>query len=845
MRQMWRISRLPPLQKGQDRSGKVRQLRWRSHGQLSGMPQVPSRRAPATTAAPAPSAAPKTQPAPVKQPAAGTKSATKSFADATASKKPAAPAQTPRPAPAQKNSTAEKIITEVLMAIQTSTSTEQILAKVLAIIPKTAFFNARSLRTTRNELEVFADSHDLDVILVNETFLRADDPDPKIRGFTLYRTDRTNGAGGGTAIFVRRTLPHYPNALPALQSLEATAVTIETANGPLTLISCYHRPQDRLRENDITNILDTGASVIAAGDFNSKHLTWGSRETNRNGRILFDLADATDFLIEAPPEPTYYDSRADILDIALIKNVPFQIRLHVSLALNSDHMPVLMHIGDEANDANTNITIRTTNWPRFAEILETDFGPITRIESVEDLESAAGPLEDKIGSLKKKAPGSDNISNTALKLLPPKVVVALAAIFNASLRLCHFPSRWKNATVIFIPKPGKNSKLPQSYRPISLLSSIGKVHEKVILTRLVKVTDENSTIPDEQFGFRPKHSTVDQLINVTEFIAKGFGQNQSTGAIFLDVAKAFDTVWHDGLVYKLHAAGVPMAMVRLLNSFLNRRVFHAKILSTQREIQAGVPQGSVLSPTLYAIFTADIPKPDNTKIALYADDTAILVRSWSPEIISRDFQGAVENLESWFRTWRIDVNPEKSSAILFTKRHFRPVGEVAMFNRVIPWTTVVKYLGVKFDNHLTFIPQIEHAKTRALIVRGQLNSLVCRRSKLSIKNKITIYRQIVRPAMTYGFVVWGNVSNTQLHKLQVVQNKFLRAAFNAPWFGRNSQLHREADLPLIKDFLLDVAEKFFENAAQHPNPLVRDAVDYDEHLPLRHKRPKCLLLRQD
>jgi hypothetical protein len=130
------------------------------------------------------------------------------------------------------------------------------------------------------------------------------------------------------------------------------------------------------------------------------------------------------------------------------------------------------------------------------------------------------------------------------------------------------------------------------------------------------VTDENSTIPDEQFGFRPKHSTVDQLINVTEFIAKGFGQNQSTVAIFLDVAKAFNTLWHDGLVYKLHAAGVPIAMVRLLNSFLNRRVFHAKIgqvLSTQREIQAGVPQGSVLSPTLYAIFTADIPKPDNTK----------------------------------------------------------------------------------------------------------------------------------------------------------------------------------------------------------------------------------------
>jgi hypothetical protein len=107
-----------------------------------------------------------------------------------------------------------------------------------------------------HKLEVFADSQDLDVILVNETFLHA------TRGFILYRSDRTDGAGGATAIYVRRTLPHYPNALPALQNLEATAVTIETANGPLTLISCYHKPQDRLRENDITNILDTGAGSV-------------------------------------------------------------------------------------------------------------------------------------------------------------------------------------------------------------------------------------------------------------------------------------------------------------------------------------------------------------------------------------------------------------------------------------------------------------------------------------------------------------------------------------------------------------------------------------------------------
>jgi retron-type reverse transcriptase len=884
-----------------------------------------------------------------------------------------------------------------------------------------AFHNARGLRNSRNELEIFADDHELDALLVSETNLNAGIADPKIRGYELYRSDRPHGPGGGTAIYVRRTLPHYQIALPVLQNLEATAVRIETVNGPLTIISCYHPPQILLRENDITEILDTGASVIAAGDFNCKHQVWGSRRANRNGRILLELADNTDMLIEAPPEPTYYDARdfhADILDIALVKNVPFQLRLHASQALDSDHVPVLMHIGDEANDI-TNTPVQNINWPRFTEFLNLEYGPVPRIRNVDDLERAAGTLERKIttamthstrirveprhknknnvpqwiadliraknlarrlahrtgdavdrreanrlgnevkyalidhrndqwerklesltaednsiwrmakalrsnkkplppihgtrglvfsneekaeafadslelqcrpniedadvdhieriehqvediqsrqietsttptspaevrkiiGFLKvKKAPGPDNIPNKALKLLPDRVV-ALTTIINASLRLCHFPSRWKKANVIFIPKPGKDPKFPQNHRPISLLSSIGKVLEKVILTRLVRVTNEKQILPDEQFGFRPQHSTSDQILHVTEFIAKSNGQRHSTGAIFRDVAKAFDTVWHGGLVYKLHVAGVPLAMVKLINSFLQNRNFHAKIgnvFSTERDIEAGVPQGSVLSPTLYAIFTADIPKPDQTKIALYADDTAILTRSWSPVKITERLQRAVVSLETWFRLWRIDVNPDKSSAILFTRRRFhRPVGEIEMFEQLIPWKNEVRYLGISFDNHLRFNNQVEYAKTRGQMVRGQLNSLVNRRSKMSIKNKITIYRTMNRPSMMYGSAIWGTVSHTQLQKLQVVQNKFLRAAFNAPWFVRNTQLHREANLPTIKEFLLDDARKFYAKAAVHPNPLVRESVNYDENAPMRHKRPQCLLLRQD
>jgi hypothetical protein len=135
--------------------------------------------------------------------------------------------------------------------------------------------------------------------LVSETKLQPGTPDPNIGGFELYRSDRTRGPGGGTAIYVRREIRHHQIVLPVLQNLEATAVTIATANGLLTIISCYHPSRLLLRENDINEILDSGTSVINAGDFNAKHEPWGSRRANRNGRILIEHADNIDIQIEA------------------------------------------------------------------------------------------------------------------------------------------------------------------------------------------------------------------------------------------------------------------------------------------------------------------------------------------------------------------------------------------------------------------------------------------------------------------------------------------------------------------------------------------------------------------
>ncbi|KYB24559.1 putative RNA-directed DNA polymerase from transposon X-element-like Protein [Tribolium castaneum] len=185
--------------------------------------------------------------------------------------------------------------------------------------------------------------------------------------------------------------------------------------------------------------------------------------------------------------------------------------------------------------------------------------------------------------------------------------------------------------------------------------------------------------------------------------------------------------------------GIPLAMVQMIRSFLDGRRFQVRInnsVSDRQDLKAGVPQGSVLSPLLYSIFTHDIPKTDRTTLAIYADDTAILTRSKQPYMATRYLQESVERIENWCRRWLINVNPDKSRALLLARRRVSPDGFVRMFNADIPWSDQVKYLGGK-------------------MATAMLRSLVCRRSALSIDNKLLLYKSVIRPTMTYASVAWS------------------------------------------------------------------------------------------
>jgi len=273
----------------------------------------------------------------------------------------------------------------------------------------------------------------------------------------------------------------------------------------------------------------------------------------------------------------------------------------------------------------------------------------------------------------RKASDHDKIPNCALKVLGsfPIFVSLCTKIFNSCIRLSYFPKDWKIAKIIPISK-GKLSRSPDDFRPISLLSCLGKCFEKIILSRLNDFELDNNTFIRQQCGFRPKHSTVHQILRITEAISFGFNNNKSTGMVLLDLRKAFDSVWHEGLIHKLIQYGYPSYLVNLLHSYLSDRLAFVSCHSAPSfifNVTSGVPQGSLIAPHLFNLFLNDIPIPSKGHIALYADDTAYFVESSWKNLMSikSQFVKTVNSLQNYFHDWKIKLNESKTEFIVFSK----------------------------------------------------------------------------------------------------------------------------------------------------------------------------------
>lgn len=456
----------------------------------------------------------------------------------------------------------------------------------------------------------------------------------------------------------------------------------------------------------------------------------------------------------------------------------------------------------------------------------------------------------------KKAPGSDGVSNRVLKNLSASLILLLVTIFNSAMANCYFPDLWKIADVIGIHKTGKARNLPSSYRPISLLISLGKVYERLLSDRLKKIAYAQGLIPNEQFGFRAQHSCVNQVHRITEYILDGFHRKRpkGTAALFFDIAKAFDKVWHNGLIFKLFTLGIPDRLVLILHSFLLHRYFQFRVegsRSSLHPIRAGVPQGSVLAPLLFSLYTSDIPRHTHVSLALYADDTAIYLRDrFKGKVQHGHLQSATNALGEWFRKWRMEVNPEKSTAVYFSRALRRPntapQPNITLFGKPIPWSDHVKYLGVTFDSRLSFASHIRRVRNRASLYLGRLTPLF-RSKKLSLRSKVRLYLTCIRPVMTYASVVFAHASNRYINSLQAIQNRFLRRATGAPWYVRNFNLHKDLQIPTIRQYLKVSSNRYFDQAVNHTNPLISQPANYHvfPEFKQRRRRPRHVLCDPD
>ncbi|KAJ2939362.1 hypothetical protein O0L34_g13456 [Tuta absoluta] len=414
----------------------------------------------------------------------------------------------------------------------------------------------------------------------------------------------------------------------------------------------------------------------------------------------------------------------------------------------------------------------------------------------------------------RKAPGIDRITNTALRHFPQKAIAAATRLFNGIMRTGHFPRLWKTGLVITLPKPGKDTTKPESYRPITLLPTLSKVLERLLLGHLA----HHITPRQEQFGFRAEHSTTLQLTRVLHHMAVNINKKEHTVAVFLDMEKAFDRVWHPGLIYKLATTKVPPRLVRIIASFLEGRSFRVRVdqtISTERPILAGVPQGSCLSPVLYSLYTDDIPVGDRTELALYADDAAYLTSSIRPDFAVKRLQKTLDLLPAWLGKWRLAANASKTLAILVSGPRIPPPSrqppKLEFLGQTIPWSITVKYLGVTIDRGLTMAPHVENVINSTRSARALLRPVL--KSSLPLRTKLGVYKGYIRPRLTYAAPSWyALVSETNRKRLRAQQNITLRTVVNAPMFVRNETILKGLHVESVDKFISRLATRMFARA---------------------------------
>nr|CAI5852127.1 unnamed protein product [Callosobruchus analis] len=386
-----------------------------------------------------------------------------------------------------------------------------------------------------------------------------------------------------------------------------------------------------------------------------------------------------------------------------------------------------------------------------------------------------------LASIKSNSIGFDGIEIKFLKLCCPFLLPYLTHIINYCIRNSVYPANWKIAKIIPIPK-NKDPQTLKDLRPISILSAPSKILEKILNEQLRSYLLSHAILPDEQAGFRAGHSCCTALLNVTDNILKATDRGEITILVLLDYSKAFDTINHSVLISVLHSIGLSNHASALITNFLvnrKQRVVLNDNVSEALDVVAGVPQGSILGPLLYILYTSQFPKAvKHSKLQLYADDTQILY-SCRPDKLDEGCSKICTDLQilsDLSQRHSLRLNPEKSNYIVFGPKKIRN----ALANNLnvqidgvsINRQTEVKNLGVILDEDLRFKNHVTNTIRKAF---SNLKSIYGYKDLLNRNTKILLTDALVLSHFNFCDVLYNAcIDYHDTKRIQKVQNACLR-----------------------------------------------------------------------
>ena len=408
-------------------------------------------------------------------------------------------------------------------------------------------------------------------------------------------------------------------------------------------------------------------------------------------------------------------------------------------------------------------------------------------------------LTDCIMKSHSTAVGPDEIHYEFLKKLPSCSLDFLLQAFNEVWVSGKFPTSWKQATIIPIPKPGKDNTDPSNYRPIALTSCLCKTLERMINTRLIWFLESNGLITNFQCGFRSRRSTVDHLVRLETFVREAFIKKEHLTAVFFDLEKAYDTTWKYGIMRDLSDFGLKGRLPIFIDNFLSNRNFKVRVGTTLSGLQGqeeGVPQGSILSVTLFSIKINNIVKALNPGVdcSLYVDDFLICYRSKHIHTIERQLQQCLNKIQKWALENGFKFSKTKTQCMHFCQLRGLHNDPVLKLDGVdIPVVDQYKFLGIIFDRKLSFIPHINYLKAKcqkALQLLRVVAHTDWGADKLTL---LKLYRSLVRSKLDYGCFIYGSARKSYLRCLDSIHHLGLRLALGALRTSPVESLYVEAN----------------------------------------------------